>query len=647
MEANSIRIETVVKALTYAVCVLAFAMVARAAGLSYALIFLGLLTLSIYFERHSYFAVPRWLLNLIAVAFVVITFFRVSLADPVTPVLQMLLIMVGIKLLEKKGFRDFMQIYLLSVFLLAGSALVSIDMDFLAALIIMMYLLSTAIVFLTYYAQDASLEVLRPAVRRMLVMSLLIPTIAVPLSLLLFIILPRSTFPLMTFLNRGGVASTGFSEQVSLGDVAGIQEDASIAFRAEMPRIADHDLYWRGLVLDTFDGKKWTRSTNLPEAVGFLETHARTIPHIIYLEPYQNRYLFALDRPVSVSLTQARISRDLTITLPAVFERRIRYEAVSAPVSQSSDLEVIYEKYLQLPELQWDEVRSLTSAVVGNAKGHEAAAAIARYLRESGVFSYKLSALPLSDDPVHAFLFQVRAGNCEYFASVMAVMLRMIDVPARLVGGYRGGYYSEIAGYYAVPQKSAHVWVEAFIPGRGWVRFDPTPASSESFSEALERSFALRIRMLIDYIQYAWNAFVVNYDFQMQVQLFKSIRDGARKLDIRVSLDRKVLVITGACLLALGLAGGGIWHLKNRKRPEQRLLEHYFRQMQRFGYIRQPGEGLSEMTSRIIQSDLRTQAVRFVELYQRCFYREGFFAEKAVRELGDILEIIEGIQYDI
>ncbi|HSW62540.1 MAG TPA: DUF3488 and transglutaminase-like domain-containing protein [Dissulfurispiraceae bacterium] len=646
MTANSIRIETVVKALTYAVCMLAFAMVARAAGPSYALIFLSLFALSIYFERRSSFAIPRWLLNLTAVAFVIITFFRVSFADPVTPILQMLLVMVGIKLLEKKGFRDFMQIYLLSVFLLAGSALVSIDMDFLAALIVMMYLLSTAIILLSFYAQDTSLEVLLPAVRRMFATSLLIPTIAIPLSVLLFIVLPRSTFPLMTFLNRGGGASTGFSEEVSLGDVAGIQEDASIAFRVEMPRIADRDVYWRGLVLDTFDGRKWTRSSELPGAAELRETNSRTIRQTIYLEPYQNRYLFALDRPLSVSLTQARIARDLTITLPVVFERRIRYEAVSALVSQSSDHEGIYERYLQLPEMRWDEVRSLTSSVVGKAKGQEAAAAISGYLRDSGGFSYTLSALPLSDDPVYAFLFQVRAGNCEYFASVMAVMLRMIEVPARLVGGYRGGYYSEIAGYYAVPQKSAHVWVEAFISGRGWVRFDPTPASSESYLATTERSSSLKIRMLIDYIQYAWNAFVINYDFQMQVQLFQSMRDGVRRFDIDLSFNRNVLVIAGAGLLALGLAGGIIRHRKCRKRPEQRLLEHYFYQLQRFGYIRQPGEGLSEMTSRIIQSDLLTQAVRFVELYQRCFYREGFFAGKALRELADILENIEGIQQD-
>ncbi len=399
MAADSVRIEAVVKVLTYAICMLSFAMVARSVGLVYALIFLAMAALSVVFERQARFVVPRWVLNLIALVILVVTLFRISFADPVTPVLQMLLLMVGIKLLEQKGFRDYMQIYLLSVFLLAGSALVSIDMDFLAALIALMYLLSTAIVLHTYYVQDARLEVSRPVVRRMLATSLLIPTIALPLSLLFFIFMPRSTFPLMTFLNRGAGSSSGFSEQVSLGDVAAIQDNNLFAFRAEMQRIDDEALYWRGIVLDTFDGQKWTRSADRAGAAEYQSARGPVVQQVVYLEPYQNRYLFALDRPMSVSLRQARVSPDLTITLSRVFDRRIRYEAVSAPMAQTASREEIPIKYTQLPERRWSEVRALVRSVAGRARGAEAAAAIAAYLRDSGRYAYALQSLPQGDDP--------------------------------------------------------------------------------------------------------------------------------------------------------------------------------------------------------------------------------------------------------
>jgi len=646
MATENIRIEAVVKVLTYAICMLSFAMVARSVNLAYSLVFLAMAALSVAFERQARFVVPRWVLNLSALVILVVTLFRISLADPVTPVLQMLLLMAGIKLLEQKGFRDYMQIYLLSVFLLAGSALVSIDMDFLAALIALMYLLSTAIVLLTYYVQDARLEVSRPVVRRMLATSLLIPTIALPMSLLLFVIMPRSSFPLMTFLNRGAGSSSGFSEQVSLGDVAGIQDNNLFAFRAEMQRIDDDALYWRGIVLDTFDGQKWTRSADRPGAAEHQSARGPVVQQVVYLEPYQNRYLFALDRPMSVSLRQARMSSDLTITLPRVFERRIRYEAVSAPMAQTASREAIPAKYTQLPARQWSEVRALVRSVAGRAKGAEAASAIAAYLRDSGRYAYALQSLPQGDDPVPTFLFEVRRGNCEYFASSMAVMLRMMDIPARLVGGYRGGYYNEVAGYYAVPQKSAHVWVEAHIDGQGWVRFDPTPPSAETYSAALERSFALKMRMLMDSVQYAWNAFVISYDFEKQMRLFQTMRDGVRTIDTRFPLNKKDFVTLGAVLLSCCLAAGLVWYLNHRPRPEQRLLGQFLTRLQQFGYARRDGEGLSELASRISQHELRDEAGCFVERYHRCYYRDGAFDEASLRALAEILQKINKIQMD-
>lgn len=646
MATDSVRIEAVVKVLTYAICMLSFAMVARSVGIVSALIFLAMAALSVVFERQARFVVPRWVLNLMALVILVVTLFRISLADPVTPVLQMLLLMVGIKLLEQKSFRDYMQIYLLSVFLLAGSALVSIDMDFLAALIALMYLLSTAIVLLTYYVQDARLEVSRPVVRRMLATSLLIPTIALPMSLLLFVIMPRSTFPLMTFLNRGAGSSSGFSEQVSLGDVAGIQENNLFAFRAEMQRIDDDALYWRGIVLDTFDGQKWTRSADRPGAAEYQSARGPVVQQVVYLEPYQNRYLFALDRPMSVSLRQARLSTDLTITLPRVFERRIRYEAVSAPMAQTASREAIPIKYTQLPERRWSEVRALVRSVAGRARGAEAAAAIAAYLRDSGRYAYALQSLPQGDDPVQTFLFEVRRGNCEYFASSMAVMLRMIDIPARLVGGYRGGYYNEVAGYYAVPQKSAHVWVEAHIDGQGWVRFDPTPSSAETYSAAVERSFALKMRMLMDSVQYAWNAFVISYDFEKQMRLFQTMRDSVQKMDTRLSLNKGDLASLGVVLFACGLAAGLVWYLKHRPRPEQRLLGQFLLHLQQSGYARRDGEGLSELVSRVSQKELRDEAGCFVERYHRCYYRDGAFDEASLRDLAQILKNIMKNQKD-
>ena len=88
------------------------------------------------------------------------------------------------------------------------------------------------------------------------------------------------------------------------------------------------------------------------------------------------------------------------------------------------------------------------------------------------------SDLPGGRDPVDGFLFGKKRGYCEYFASSFAVLLRLAGVPARLVGGYYGGEYNELGGYYLVTQDDAHVWVEALAGGR-WVRIDPEPARAK------------------------------------------------------------------------------------------------------------------------------------------------------------------------
>ncbi|MCD8492000.1 MAG: transglutaminase domain-containing protein, partial [Geovibrio sp.] len=107
--------------------------------------------------------------------------------------------------------------------------------------------------------------------------------------------------------------------------------------------------------------------------------------------------------------------------------------------------------------------------------------------------------------------------------------LRRNGVPARLVGGYAGGYYNGAGGYYAVPQRNAHVWVEAYIDGKGWRRIDPTPAAPSAFSGG-DRTFAFRMRLLADTVNFYWNAFVINYDFSKQVKAVRSVRSAAEKL---------------------------------------------------------------------------------------------------------------------
>lgn len=637
----SIPVSTAVKVLTYTTALLAFWAVARPVGPAWAVGFFLLCSASLIFERQGRFRIPRWLLNVVAAAIVGITLFRFSLTDPVTPALQALLLLLGIKLLEEKAFRDYMQIYLLSIFLLAGSSLISLGMDFLAALVLLMYLLATAIVLLTYYAEDRAMTLSAAVLRRIILSSLLIPTIAIPLSVIFFIMLPRTSLPLMSFLQRSG-ATTGFSEEIALGAVSAIQEDTSFIFRVVMPQVDDADLYWRGIVLDTFDGRRWSRS---PQRERELSTRGgKVVLQTIYLEPYQNRYLFGLDLPVSTSLRNATLAHDRIVTIPQPVVSRLRYDIVSVLRAGQPDAGHPPVRYTELPDGDWGAVKRLVREITDAQKGFAAASAILAYLRDSGTFAYTMQGIPLSDDPVRSFLFAHRAGNCEYFASALAVMLRLEGIPARIVGGYRGGYYNEMAGYYAVAQKSAHVWVEAYFEGRGWVRLDPTPGSGAAFSAAQKQDFLLRVRILMDTLNHYWNAMVITYDFEKQIRLFTAMQQQARSLDPGQFISRRSLMVAALLAGALGAVYYAVRVVRRRGRPEDRLLKAFLAQLARHGYEKRTGESLAETIGRIDDSLVAAEARAFLAVFQGKYYRDDPFDAETIRNLRLHIENMSKLQ---
>ena len=114
----------------------------------------------------------------------------------------------------------------------------------------------------------------------------------------------------------------------------------------------------------------------------------------------------------------------------------------------------------------------------------EKASAIEYYLRDSGQYQYSLN-LSIQDatiDPVEDFLFNRKTGHCEYFATALALMLRSVDIPARVVSGYKGGI-PQHDGSYEVQQRFAHLWVDAWLDDK-WTTFDATPMEPRSQSVA-------------------------------------------------------------------------------------------------------------------------------------------------------------------
>ncbi|MFN3395173.1 MAG: transglutaminaseTgpA domain-containing protein [Thermodesulfovibrionales bacterium] len=605
MRKDGWRIRDVVTLISYVAAITGFIPVLRYIHTAYIILFLVLFSVSIYFEKRGSF-LPRWFLNLLSLLIVFFAFFRVDRDNLVTTAVETLLILEGIKLMEDKKPRDHLQIYIISVFLIAGSALLTLNISFVLYFAFFTFVFTSGIIMLTYQSESGDLVMDVKTVIKILSRSLLLPILAIPLTVLFFVILPRTSFPFLNFLNREA-AHSGFTDSVTLGKVSEIQEVNTIAFRVNMERIRDDQLYWRGIVLDYFDGSSWKVGEEGEGDTTPLQ--GKGIRQTIYLEPYENRFLFALDKPLSVSIKKAKITEGVSFILPDIVSSRIRYEAYSNPSDLLPESNVNRKRYLQLPDRDMERLKRLALELKGK-DDEETATSIMSHLKKD--YSYTLKRLPISDNPIEDFLFNHRKGNCEYFASSMAVILRINGIPSRLVGGYRGGHYNDVGGYYLISQRNAHVWVEAYINGKGWLRYDPTPSVPEGLSK--RRDILLKARLMLDAINYYWNAFVISYDLSKQLSLFNKVRNIKRPvIDLRIEGKRFIRYLVIFLVFITIVFFMRLVLIQIRIPIEERLVMKFMRIMKRYGYIRKDSQGLEEFASTIDEPLLRERASAFVK----------------------------------
>jgi hypothetical protein len=191
--------------------------------------------------------------------------------------------------------------------------------------------------------------------------------------------------------------------------------------------------------------------------------------------------------------------------------------------------------YLKLPPIDI-RIPQLAERITTSApSNYEKAVAIEQFLRTHFGYTLQLGHSH-PQDPLAYFLFERKEGHCEYFASSMAVMLRTLGIPSRIVNGFRGGEFNDLTGQYVIRASNAHSWVEAYFPGFGWISFDPTPASSLP-----SRTGWSRIQLYVDAAASFWREWIVNYDAGHQRQLGKDAVHNTRHVlnDVRQWIEEQ------------------------------------------------------------------------------------------------------------
>lgn len=605
---------------------------------------------------------------------------------------HLLLFVMLVRLFSAQTDRDHFFLAALSFGMVLAAAVLTVDSTFLFTLAGFVLVATGTFILMEmmHAANKAAVQGRDPNLPRVYrKLSFAIATIAPVLLVLIFavgslifFILPRVSTGYFNAYASGNDLSTGFSDHVELGRIGQIQQSRSVVMHVRIPGdTGGRELKLRGITLNSFNGHVWSNTHDKivlrrgpdgrfalrERGVDPLPVAGFPLHYTVTMEPFVNDVFFLLSEPLSLQGNYRQISIDSSAD---VFDFDpdhpvTRYEADSilraSKIQHAADDLPSYpmpvlRQYLQLPPTD-PRIPALAKQITVNARtASEKASAIEDYLRSHFTYTLQLpSTTP--DDPIANFLFERRRGHCEYFASSMAVMLRTLGIPSRVVNGFSGGEFNDISSEYVIRASEAHSWVEAYIPGQGWIEFDPTPASG------LVTPQTNRFLLYMDAAASFWREWIINYDIGHQLRLSQEASHGSRQLvgqaqawmkrhyenllaRARTMQDRvgrstvlwgqRVLILfgIGLFLAAVPRVISFVRKLRLTKRPERApqvaatlWYERMLRFVEREGWEKLPAQTPTEFVSGIKDDQLRASVARFTERYENA--RFGNSAEEA------------------
>jgi transglutaminase-like putative cysteine protease len=476
-----------------------------------------------------------------------------------TATVHLVLFTAIMKVFSARTYRDYGYLATLSFLMMLASAVLTVNTTFMV--FFTFYVFFTISTFISYEIKRA-IESARRAPegpyrvpeqnRQALEKSLMMAAGGLAVGIfvlagLLFFIIPRYRTGYLTELSTQAQNITGFSETVNLGDIRKILRSPMVVLRV-MPEgntRAYANVRWRGVTLDSFNGRRWFNDNAdrisvpaesyehfaIPPPDGWEHRPHRPLRYRILRSALTSDVLFAAAEPRELSGVRL-LSMDETGSLhnPQNLSVPYAYDVVSdagipspqelrsSPAEYPSEIRLVY---LRLPHQLDPQVSDLARRITASASNnYERAAALQSYLRNN--FRYTLDPPAIEpDDPVGSFLFRSKSGYCEYFAAAMAVMLRTLGVPSRLVNGFQTGAYNRIGKDFVVRARDAHSWVEVYFTGYGWVPFDPTPSDPHPVLPGEWDDY-------VDAAGLFWSEWVVNYDFSHQVRLAREVEEDSR-----------------------------------------------------------------------------------------------------------------------
>lgn len=557
----------------------------------------ALIVRGLYSAGVIYYHIPARAINLATLAYMVL--YAIDNAwisrSFVPATVHLVFFLAIIKVLTASTNRDYFLLKLIAFMELLAACILSSSMNFF--LFLALFLVLGVATFSSSEIRQSTQD-RKPVMRgsmRALTSRLAAGSLFVSISILLFtgalfFVLPRTARAAFQHFVSTRYHIPGFADSVTLGEIGEIKKvDTPVMHvRMDFPLTEQPlSLKWRGAALGDFDGRRWYNPPGRDDLLRpgdggeiKLPTNPRRVIRVSYsvhLKDIASNVLFFAGQPQTIIIDAPLVLRSRSGDFKFISRDHgaVAYQFYSVietvdGVHQIDPDAVLTDReraeYLHLPDIDQRIPGLARSVTSSKPTPFGKARAIESYLRTK--FGYTLD-LPAVEprDPLANFLFVRRKGHCEYFASAMAVMLRTIGIPSRVVTGFGPGVYNPVSGWRIIRASDAHSWVEAYLPSEGWTTFDPTPPDPNDQRPSL---FAT-IGFYLDAADTFWQDWVLNYNLDRQALLASRVGESGERLRLNW-FDRVGLILSrwktgvvsfatsyGAALIFLAGIGVVIW----------------------------------------------------------------------------------------
>ncbi|BDC50047.1 hypothetical protein F183_A23630 [Bryobacterales bacterium F-183] len=454
-----------------------------------------------------------------------------------------------LRILTAQTERDYLYVQLLALLEILGACILSAQLNFLVFLVIFILfgLLSLAAGELRRASLDPQTAVVAPRRLSLRLIGFLSVSCVMIFTLAagLFFLLPRTAHAAFRQMTPARYHLPGFSNEVTLGEIGEVkQSNEPVMYIKMLGDYQPRDIHWRGSALQSFDGKRWFNARFKQDQVIKIDgqmvglvskrpVNARRFYYEVRVKDIASDVLFFAGKPEFLAIDQREILKTSTggyrapLRPPTGF-RYIGYSYMDTIVFDRNLAEQLTESdraaYLALPPKLDPRMTGLAMQLTAGSKNKFEEARSMEF-RLQRMYGYTLQ-LPETEpaDPLAHFLFERRKGHCEYFASAMAVLLRLRGIPSRVVTGFQDNGEDPVNGWRIVRAADAHSWVEGYLQDQGWVVFDPTPADPA----AGQLGLLTRISRVWDSLELFWTDWVVGYDLDRQISLAARMQRSSR-----------------------------------------------------------------------------------------------------------------------